>query len=92
MEAGSVDISSDVGATATGSNTIVWRNAGGSSTAPGTVVSPPMQNKATDGTFYFWVVQVTPQGCRDSVQITVIISEVPTPKVQGTEVCQGQLH
>jgi len=93
MEAGSVDISSDVGVLLSSilpGSTIVWRNAGTSPTAPGTVVSPPMQSKAAEGTYYFWVVQVTPQGCRDSIQVRVIISEVPTPKVQETSVCQGQ--
>jgi gliding motility-associated-like protein len=91
MESGNVDISADVNAqTTTAGNTIFWRYASTSSTAPGSVVTTPLQDKSSEGTFYFWVGQVTPQGCRDSIQITVVISEVPTPTVRETSVCQGK--
>jgi gliding motility-associated-like protein len=84
-EPGSVDISTNVNAQTTAAgNTLFWRN------ASGVLVNPPMQDKSVEGTFYFWVGQVTPQGCRDSIQITVIISEVPTPEVHETSVCQNK--
>ncbi|MCQ2218801.1 MAG: T9SS type B sorting domain-containing protein [Paludibacteraceae bacterium] len=75
------------GATASGTNTLIWYKTQDMS-SPSTTA--PLQDLSEAGKFYYWVSQKSEAGCEgDTATVIVEVNDAPMPTVRDTMLCVG---